>query len=153
MKHEMRLRMTPGGLAEVAEHSRVPSVAFSLGKAAAVLLLLGPCRSSCPASLQYHLLPAAWFCPSMFGVLGHPTSVSDCPPAELTSRALVGLYVPAAAPGTTGMRGKGSLPWGWCLMGKRRTCAHTILHLLNWESSSGRLQANMAWEWYLFQTL
>lgn len=111
MKHEeMWLWMTPGGLTEVEERGWMPSVAFSLGKAAAALLLLGPCKSSCPAPLQHHLLPAMCFCPSMFWVLAHPTSMSDCPPTELMSRALAGLYVPAAAPGTAAMREKGCFP-------------------------------------------
>lgn len=99
--------------------------------------LLRPCKSSCPASLQHRLLPAVWFCPSMFWVLAHPTSMGDCPPAELTSGALVGPYVPAAAPGDSWDEGDRPFPWGWCLMGKRRNCAHTILRLLDWKSSCG----------------
>lgn len=119
VKHEkMWLWVTPGGLAEVAEHGWVPSVTSSLGKAAAALLCLGPCKSSCPAPLQHHLLPAAWFHPSKFWVLAHSPAVSDCSPAELTSRRLVGPYVPAAAPGTAGTRGKGCFPGDGAWWGK-----------------------------------
>lgn len=125
MKREkMWLWVTPGGLAEVAEHGWVPSVTSSLGKAAAALLCLGPCKSSCPAPLQHRLLPAAWFRPSKFWVLAHSPAVSDCSPAELTSGRLVGPYVPAAAPGQLERGGK-AVSLGMVLGGEKEDlCAH-----------------------------
>lgn len=108
-------------------HGWVPSVTFSLRKAA-TNLLLDPATP--PA-----LLPAVGFHPSTVWDLAHLAPMSDCPPAELICSR--------CALGTAGMRGKGCSS-GDCIYGNRRICALMVLYFPNRENRYGRLQAIVA---------